>query len=277
MDEVWARVRSQIDDAIPQLPEGALEPEYEDQEVKANALIVGLTWELDNPVNFAILRRLAERLEDKVRFLPGTDEVELFGDPKEEIRVEIDPSHLTMLGLTAQDLSQQILASDAKVSAGQLRSQSRELSLEISEELDSLERIRNIPIRTGDAGQVARLSDLAQVSKGIAEPADSLAFAAGKPAVVLSATVESAMRVDRWATSARRIITEFQSQLPRGVGLHTILDQSRYVQRRIYGVVWELCFGSLMAMAVIMFMMGWRSALVVGAALPLSTLIVFGG
>lgn len=277
VDKVWARVRSQIDDAIPQLPPGALEPQYEDQEVKANALIVGLTWELDTPVNFAILRRLAERLEDKVRFLSGTDKVELFGAPNEEIRVEIDPSDLTTLGLTAQDLSQQILASDAKVSAGQLRSQSHELSFEISGELDSLERIRNISIRTGSSGQIARLGDIAQVSKGIQEPADSLAVVAGQPAIVLSAMVESGVRVDRWAISSRRTITEFQSQLPKGVGLHIILDQSRDVQRRINGVLWELCFGSLMALAVILFMMGWRSALVVGAALPLSTLVVFGG
>lgn len=143
--------------------------------------------------------------------------------------------------------------------------------------MDSLERIRNIPIRTGNSGQVARLGDIAQVSKGIAEPANSLAFVAGKPAIVLSATVESARRVDQWATSARRTITKFQSQLSKGISLRTILDQSRYVQRRINGVLWELCFGSLMAMAVILFIMGWRSALVVGAALPLSTLFVFGG
>lgn len=276
VDQVWARVRSQIDDAIPLLPEGVL-PEYEDQEVKANTLIVGLIWELDTPVNFAILRRLSEQLEDKVRFLSGTEQVELFGAASEEIRVEIEPSALSMLGLTAQDLSEQILNSDAKVSAGQLHNRRQELSFEISAELDSLERIRNIPIRTGNSGDVARLKDIAQVIKGIQEPANSLAFVAGKPAIVLSATVESAMRVDQWATLARRTITEFQSQLPRGIGLYTILDQSLYVQRRINGVLWELCFGSVMAMAVILFMMGWRSALVVGVALPLSTLVVFGG
>lgn len=135
VDQVWARVRSQIDDAIPLLPEGALEPEYEDQDVKANTLIVGLIWELDTPVNFAILRRLAEKLEDKVRFLSGTEKVELFGAPSEEIRVEIEPSALSMLGLTAQDLSEQILNSDAKVSAGQLYSRKQELSFEISAEL----------------------------------------------------------------------------------------------------------------------------------------------
>lgn len=276
VDEVWARVRSQIDDVIPRLPEGVI-PEYEDQEVKANALIVGLVWELDTPVNYAILRRWALTLEDKMRSLFGTDKVELFGDPEEEIRVEIRPADLATLGLTPQDLSQQIRASDAKVSAGQLRSSKSDLSFEVSGELDSLERIRTISIRTGNSGQITRLEDIAQVSKGIVEPASHLALVSGKPAVILAATVESGVRVDQWAKSAHRALAEFQSQLPGGTRMHTILDQSRYVQVRINGMLWELLLGSLLAMVVILFMMGWRPALVVGAALPLSALLVFGG
>ena len=49
------------------------------------------------------------------------------------------------------------------------------------------------------------------------------------------------------------------------------------MQVRTNGMLWELLIGSLLAMAVILFMMGWRPALVVGAALPLSALLVFGG
>ncbi len=276
VEPVWEQVRSKIDDAIPQLPQGALEPEYEDKEVKANALILGLVWESDAPVNYAILGRWAETLEDKLGFLLGTDKVELFGEPEEEIRVEIRQADLAMLGLTAQELSQQIQASDAKVSAGQLRSSENNLTFEISGELDSLERVRNIPIRTTNSGQVTRVGDVAQVYRGIKEPADSLAFVSGKPGIVLSATVESAKRVDRWAASARQVLKEFQTQLPTGITIRTILDQSGYVSRRVNGVIQELIVGSLLAIAVIAFMMGWRSALVVGVASPLACLVVFG-
>ncbi|URD49890.1 efflux RND transporter permease subunit [Chroococcidiopsis sp. CCNUC1] len=276
VDRVWEQVRSEVDDVIPRLPQGARSPVYEDREVKANALIIGLTWETNTPPNYAILRRTAERLEDKLRYLPGTQKVEIFGAPEEEMRVEISPAELSMLGITAAELSQQILASDAKISAGQLRGQNNELSFEVAGELDSLERIRNIPIRTENNGQVTRLGDIAQVNKGIIEPAASLSFVVGKPAIALAATVESAMRVDAWAQAAKQALQEFQTQLPKGISLHTILDQSRYVQQRINGVLWEMAFGSLLAMAVILFMMGWRSAVVVGAALPLATLLAFG-
>jgi multidrug efflux pump subunit AcrB len=277
VDKVWARVRSQIDDVVPQLPPGALQPKYEDQDVKANSLIAGLVWQNNTPVNYAVLRRWSETLEDRMRSLSGTDKVELFGDPDEEIRVEINPAHLATLGLTTEELSRQIQASDAKVSAGQLRSTTNELLFEISGELDSLDRIRNIPIRSNQSAQVTRLSDIAQVSKGIVEPANSLAFVSGKPAIVIAATVESGIRVDSWAESAREVLKKFQSELPNGIGIKTILDQSYYVKNRIRGVIQELVTGSVLAIVTILFAMGWRSAVVVGATLPLATLLVFGG
>ncbi|WP_460201655.1 efflux RND transporter permease subunit [Scytonema sp. NUACC21] len=277
VDKVWAKIRSQINDVVPQLPPGASQPKYEDLEVKANALIVGLTWERNTPANYAVLRRWAETLEDRIRALNGTDKVELSGDPHEEIRVEISTADLARIGLTAEQLSQQIQASDAKVSAGQLRSKTDELLFEVAGVLDSLDRIRNIPIRTSTSGQVTRLSDIAQVSKGIVEPANSLAFISGKPGVIVSATVESAMRVDGWAESARKALKKFQSELPSGIGVKIILDQSHYVQIRIQGVIQELVTGSLLALLVILFLMGWRSALVVSATLPVTTLFVFGG
>jgi multidrug efflux pump subunit AcrB len=48
VDPVWAKVRSKVDDAVPDLPADATEPEYEDSSTKASALIVGLTWTLDD-------------------------------------------------------------------------------------------------------------------------------------------------------------------------------------------------------------------------------------
>ena len=277
VDKVWSRVRDRVGEVRAQLPSGAIDPSFEDVEFKANALIVALTWDLEQPTNYAILRRLSEDLEDQLRSVAGTEKVELNGSPDEEIVVEISPSDLASLGLTAQDLSQQILRSDAKVGAGVLRSSSNDLLFEVEGELDSLERVSSIPIRFGNKGQFTRLGDIAQVKKGIVEPASDLALINGRPAVALAVMVESGQRLDQWAHAAKQTLEEFRTQLPRGCGLRVILDQSQYVQARINTVLRELLFGSVLAMGVILFMMGWKSAMVVGSALPLSALMVFGG
>jgi len=276
VDPVWARVRSQIDDAVPELPLEASDPEYRDSNVSASALIVGLTWELPGEPNYTIMGRLAEGLTDRLRSLPGTDNVEEFGNPDEEIRVEISASELARLGLTAQQLSQQIAASDAKVSAGQVRGDRTEFLLEVNSALDSLERIRSVPIQVGESGVTARLGDVAQVRQGVQEPATDLAYVRGYPAIVVSATVESDYRVDTWAKDAKAVLAEYDATLSDGLGLQIVLDQSQYVQQRLNGVIGNLVFGSLLVVAVSLVMLGGKAALLVGSALPLTALMVFG-
>jgi len=276
VDPVWAKVRSKVDDALPDLPPEATEPEFEDSSTKASALIVGLTWTLDSEPNYTILGRLAEGLEEQLRAIPGTEAVELFGEPDEEIRVDISAAELSRLGLTAQALAQQVAASDAKVAAGQYRSDGREFLLEVDSALDSLEQIRTIPIQVGGSGQVAQLGDIATVTKGIQDPATDLAYVNGHPAIVLSATVESAQRVDQWAVQARQVMENYRRNLSDGLELQMVLDQSQYVEQRLNGVISNLVFGSALVIGVSLLMLGWKSALIVGLALPLTTLMVFG-
>ncbi len=273
---VWARIRSQLEDVTPNLPAGALDPTYEDADVAANALIVGLTWDLDSPVNMGLLQRIAEGLEDELEAIPGTDKVETFGASDEEIQVNIDQLAAARLGLTAGAIAQQIQSSDAKVSAGTLQGTADQLLLEVDSALDSLERIRQIPIRVGESAQVRRLGDVATVVKAVREPADEIALINGKPAVVLSAQVEPSFRVDIWAEDARQVLAEFEGTLSDGLSLTTVLDQSQYVQQRLNGVIGNLLLSSGLVILVSLFMLGWRSAAVVGLALPLATLMVFG-
>ncbi|MDB9529522.1 efflux RND transporter permease subunit [Oscillatoria sp. CS-180] len=276
VDSVWSKVRSKIDDAVPDLPPEASDPEYRESLPTASALIVGLTWELSDEPNYLILGRLAEGLEDRLRSLPGTDKVERFGNPNEEIRVEIAASELARLGLTAQALSQQIAASDAKVSAGQVQGDRGEFLIEVDSALDSLERVRNIPIQVGQDGATMLLGSVAQVSQGTQEPAEALAYVNGYPAVVVSAMVETDYRVDFWAETAHAALAEIESDLSEGLGLHIVLDQSQYVQQRLNGVIGNLALSSLLVIGVSLLILGGKAALLVGLALPLTTLMVFG-
>ncbi|HSM81327.1 MAG TPA: efflux RND transporter permease subunit, partial [Nodosilinea sp.] len=276
VDPVWAKVRSKVDDAGPELPAAATVPEYADSSTKASALIVGLTWTLDEAPNYAILGRLAAALEDRLRAIPGTETVDLFGEPEEEIRVDMAAAELSRLGLSAADVARQIAASDAKVAAGQYRSDSAEFLLEVDSSLGSLEQIRAIPLRAGIEGQVARLGDVATVTKAVQDPPTDLALVNGRGAIALAAKVESAARVDLWAAQARSVMADFRAELPRGIDLVTVLDQSQYVQQRLNGVVSNLITGSLLVIGISLVMLGLKSALLVGLALPLTTLMVFG-
>jgi len=277
VDEVWSRVRDKIDDARPLLPEGTLESEFEEQEVRGYAMLVALTWDSPGEPNYAILRRRAEAVEDVLRSVPGTEDIDLFGDPEEEVTVKINAADLALRGLTAEQVSQTILNSDAKVSAGQLRGDQRDLLIEVDDQLDSLARIRSIPVQSDSDGRFVRLGDIATVEKGVRQPVSDLAIVAGKPAITVGAYVDGSKRIDVWATAAHEALDQYSSEVPGGVGLEVVFDQSQYTESRLTNLTSNLVLGGLAVVVVIWFMMGWRSAIVVGSALPLTSLMVLAG
>lgn len=275
-EQVWSEVRDRLSDVTPQLPQGALAPEYQEVSQRAYTLIVALTWDREPPANYAVLRRLAEALQNELRLIPGTEDIDLISEPFEEIVVEINPTHLAALNLSPQELSRQIQLSDAKVAAGQLHETNNELLLEIESELDSLQRIRQIPIRSGNPGQVAYLGDIASVTKGIREPPPELAIINGKPGVALAVRMEANQRIEQWTTRVHQTLQQFRQRHPAGIELEIVLEQSRYVAHRLNSLFKNLLLGIVFVFASILLMMGWQSALVVGTALPLSILMVLG-
>ncbi len=267
---IWSRVRDKLSDVESGLPEGAFRPEFDEQDVKAYAAIVALKWRHDETPNWAILRRLAERLKDQLKAVAGTDEVDVFGDPQEEFLVTVHPAELVHQGLTFAEVSRQLAASDAKVSSGQLRSQQNDLILKLDTELDSLRRIADTPIRTGPKGQVTRLGDIATIRKAIEEPPAGRALVSGRPAIVLGVLVRDDLRIDQWMDKVHAELNRYRQTVSSGVELSLVFDQSQYVAVRLSGLVFNLVAGGLGIVLVIGLLMGWRNALVVGSALPLS-------
>lgn len=272
---VWSKVRDEMDDAAASFPPGARVPELDEAKTKAYTAIASLTWNQPSKPNYPVLRRYGEQLEVGMRSVTGTEEVEIFGDPNEEITVEIDAPELVAVGLSPQELAEQINLSDAKVTAGQYRSDRSNIAIEVDSELKTIERIRQIPIQNKE-GQFTRLSDIAQVNRSIQTPPTDLALVSGNPAVVVGVRMKSGLRIDQWATKIKAEIANFEGTLPQGVSLDLIFDQSQYVDDRIGTLLSNLVIGALLVVGVSFVTMGWRSALVVGTALPLVTFMVFG-
>lgn len=276
-EPVWSKIRDRLGDVERDLPVGSLRPRFDEMDFKAYAYLAALKWERPGPTNYAVLLRWAKQLEDRLQNLAGTEKAELFGQPSEEVLVTLDSAQLAAMGLTVADVSRQIAASDAKVSAGQLRAGAEDLLIEVAGELDSIQRIENIPIRyQGDQGFV-RLSNIAQVEKTIADPPESLAIIDGKRAIVVGAFVRPNNRIDIWSNDVSESLDEFEQLLPEGIALDRMFDQNTYVSTRLSTLLSNLLMGALAVFAVIFFIMGWRSALVVSIALPMSTMMVLFG
>ncbi|MTJ51538.1 efflux RND transporter permease subunit [Anabaena sp. UHCC 0253] len=278
---VWSRVRDKLREVQGELPREASEPKLDEGEVRAYALLAALTWEQSDAPNYAILQRRAEVLKNALRSLSGTDEVEIFGAPQEEITVNVNTETLASLGITASELAGQIQQSDAKTSAGQFRGDNT-LLYEVQGELDTLNRLQQIPVRCSNCEsnrEFRLLADIATIEKGIATPPTELAFTSGKAAIAVGVYVQPQYRLDRWAVDAQKVLDSFRADLPKGIQLEIVFDQSRYVTARLNNLIGNLLSGALMLFVICIIMMGWQQALAVQMALPLSVaiaLIVMG-
>jgi multidrug efflux pump subunit AcrB len=272
---IWARVRDKMDDAAKLFPPGTTDPELSDLLLKAYTFVPSVTWDLPGDPNYAILRRYARELGVALRGVGGVEAVDYFGDPIEEILVEINAPELVGVGLSVQEVATQINLSDAKTSAGLFRSTGQSLAIEVDNELQTLEQIRQIPIQSQN-GQFTRLGDIASVSRGIRDPLTHQAIIGGQPAVVLGVMMQSGLRIDQWGAQARSVIEDFRSRLPDGIRVDVIFDQSGYVENRISGLMLNLVIGAGLVIGVTLVSMGWRSALLVGSALPLTVCVVLG-
>lgn len=277
-EKVWSRLRDKVADIEADLPPGAARPQFEELDFKANAMIVALKWEHDSETSFSVLRRQAEELKDQLIAITGTEKVDIFGDPQEEIIVELDSDKITSMGLSVDDVSQLIFQSDSKSNAGLVRGSVSDLLLGIEGELKTINDVANIPIQTSpEQGTFIQLGDIATIEKKYREPVQSLAMVDGKDAVVLGVFVRDNYRIDIWAKKVTEHLSQFDQTLPDGIGLRVIFEQNSYVRNRLVNLFWSLTFGGMAVVLVILVTMGWRNALIVSSALPFTAMMVLTG
>ena len=269
--EVFSRIRDRLADVERLLPVSASKPIFDDKRgAVAYSLIAAVRWQEQDASRLGIMARLSKELADRLRNLAGTENVRLFGMPQEEITVTANPAELAALGLNSAQVSSLIAAADVKVPAGVLRTTERDLLIEIQGELDSVRRIKEIPLAVNQSGGMISLGDIAAVEKQWQAPPASIAYADGARAVFIAAKVEPQLRVDQWAVAARETVARFASEVGASVEVEIVFDQSLYTEKRLADLGGNLLAGAVVVMLVVLVGMGWRAALVVGAALPLS-------
>ena len=270
IEQVWSEVRDAVADAQREFPAGVQEPGFDSDGAGGYAAIFALTLAPDQSLPRAA--REAEALADALRAVPGTKLVDLYGLPEEEAVVSVDPARAAALGLTADAISAAIVAGDAKVQAGRLRAEVSDLVLGLSGEISALDRLGAIVLREDGAGQVTLLGDIATISRGPRLPLAEAALHNGKPAIIVAAKLSEGLQVDRWMTAIRSAAKATQADLPWGMALDLVFDQSDYTAERLASVGMNMLAGMALVIGVLFLTLGWRAAVIVALVMPVVSL-----
>jgi multidrug efflux pump subunit AcrB len=275
LEAAWAEIREKLDLAAASFPPGASSPELERTDVRAFALILALSWNDPSvPVNQALLQRQTKELKDRVLAVPGTEEVKTFGSSPEEISIIVDRARLQGLGQSLVAVAERLAAQEARVVSGEVVGENNRYVVRTDSDFETLEDVRAMPLlETLDGGFVS-VEAVGTVKRGLSQPVLEMASIAGRPAVVLGVYAEDAVRVDIWTGRVKSQLADYP--VPAGMQLDFVFEQSKTVESRFSSLLWNLGLSIAAVMLVVLVMMGPRAALVVGAAIPMTSACLLG-
>lgn len=271
-DPVWSRARDLLADAKVNLPEGIPSTTLDDQIGYAYTAILSLVWNSNSPVRVDMLNRYAKELQSRLRLLSGTDFVKLYGAPTEEMLVQLDGNKMSQLELTPAAIAHILSGADSKIAAGEINNHEFRALVEVSGELDSLTRIRQVPLKIDSQGQVIRLGDIATVTRQAKTPADSIALVDGEQGVFVAARMLNNSRVDLWQAQVNRVVDELNREMPANIQIQWLFEQNSYTSDRLGGLVVNLLQGFVIILLVLLLTLGLRNAIIVAISLPLTAL-----
>lgn len=269
---VWSRVRDLLSDVTTELPVDTLAPILEDDRGYAYTQIIALNWQAHEKVDLATLARYANELQNQLKKINGTDIVDIYGQANEEVLVEIDHAKSSKLQITSHQVSQLILQADAKVAAGQLINNNNQMLVELTGAFDSVQRIRNIPIKSNTNNTLLTLGDIATIEKSVTWPGSEIALVNDRPATLVATRMLPTVRIDLWTQRVDKAVNEFKQQLPDNIQLEVLFNQNKYTETRLGDLLANITEGFIIITIVLLLTLGWRSATIVAISLPLTVL-----
>ncbi len=213
-------------------------------------------------------------IKPRLETVSGVGMVEVAGNEEREIHIDLNADRLNAYAVSPAEVAAALQRGNVEVPAGNLNDQGRAISVRTAGEMDSLEEFGDIPV-VNRAGQWIRVKDVAQVRDSIKSP-ESRAFYQGQPVVGLNIIKQSGNNTVRIADDLQAAITSLNQELPDGVRISLVRDNSVRVRASVNNVIMTLFEGSLLAvLTVFLFLRNWRSTLIGALAIPTSIITTF--
>jgi len=272
LPDLWYQIRKKTTDIRHTLPAGVVGPFFNDEFGDTFGNIYALT---GDGFDYATLKDYAERLELELQRVPDVAKVELIGLQDEKIWIELSNTKLATLGVPMQAVQQALDEQNAVVPSGFFETPGERVQLRVSGRFDSVEAIRDFPIRAGD--RTFRIGDVAQVRRGFSDPPAPRMRFMGEDAIGLAVSMRAGGDILRLGSALETEFARLQDTLPVGMSLRKVSDQPQAVEDSVGEFVRVLAEAVVIVLLVSFFSLGFRTGLVVALSIPLVLAMTFAG
>ena len=221
------------------------------------------------------------QLRDELSRLTGVGDITFLGRRDYSMRVWLDPNKLADRNLTASDVAQAIGEQNLQVAAGQIgqppaaNDQVFQYTMTTTGRLEQTTQFDDIVVHNDDQGRLVRLRDVARVELG-ALAYDQACTLDGQPSVALSVYQLPGSNALETAKSVKDKMEELRGRFPQGVDYKIVYDTTPFIQESISEVFHSLRDAViLVAVVVLIFLQGWRPAIIPLVAVPVAVVGTF--
>jgi len=268
-DQAMQDVREKVDLAKAELPEDTEEPRV--NEVKFSKMDPMLVINISGEIQERTLIRLARDLKDDIESIAGVLEVDMRGDREEVLEVVVDPLAMESYGLKQEDLYNLVARNNRLVAAGSLDAGKGRFAVKVPGVFEDPEDVLNLPVKVDDT-RVVRFRDIASARRTFKDP-ESYARINGHTAIGLEVAKRAGANIIATVDRIKDIIAEREKAWPRGVTVTISRDKSDEVRDRLTDLQNNVLSAVLLVFLVIIGFLGFRSAMLVGIAIPGSFLM----
>ncbi len=258
---------------------GILPPIVKPKGIDDVPIVSATLWTEDTGRATQELKKVAHALEAEIKRVPGTRDVYTIGGSQEIVHVELDPQRVAGFGMTLDDLRQALTASNVVSHAGSLVYDNSEVPVQAGTFLSDREDVARLVVGMFE-GRPVYLDDVATVRAHADQPDTYTWFATGPAAGEIgidsvayapAVTIAIAKKPGTNATNIADAVVERLAQLeatliPEGVNVTITRNYGKTADDKASKLIQKLSFATLSVILLTWFALGWREAIVVGAA-----------
>ncbi len=277
--EHWRTMRRLIRDAQDQLPDDAIQSKI----FAENILDVGvMTLAVVAPTGsdpdgvITVLDGLAHATEQAIGKMPGVGRVELQGNLKEEVAVEVDLKKLALRRVPFTRVLGALRAANPRLPGGDVAVAGTNYAVRTARTFESVDQVAQVTVDVAGTGTPVRVSDVATVKRAPAQARDRARYLQ-RPAVLITPYMQSDWSITRLGADLREAVPSLAAPLPEGFELKIVSDQSQRVNKRIGHFMLNLFEGLVLVIGVTALALGLGGMVPVAISLPLAMLMGLGG
>tara|TARA_B110000046_G_C13022377_1_gene411901 strand:+ start:1313 stop:4765 length:3453 start_codon:yes stop_codon:yes gene_type:complete len=277
VEEAKVKVKDKVDGVTsgadwPTFNGAKVEPNVFDLNLSEEIAIVNYNITGDYPVEK--LKEFAEYLEEEIEMIVEIKQVDIRGAQEKEVEVAVDVYKMMAAKVSFQDISNAISGGNVTMSAGNLINSGQRRTIRILGEIQDPGDLENFVVKS-EKGSAIYLKDIAEVKFKDKEKT-TFAREWGDQVVMLDVKKRAGKNMVNAIEQANIIIQDARDNfLPPDVTVTSANDQSELTINQVDDLVNNIIFGILLVVTVLMFFLGFKNALFVGFAIPMSMVISF--